>query len=181
MRCKSTFETRPTVFRDREVMSAVIEKAAGSDHLDAIISGDTHNFEVLRVHETTPKSARLAVKSYLPLQIIAGNGGTKLDPAVGPREPDGALAYTCDQEEGRVAYFQRELADSGSARRLVGKAVCSYGYASGERNGDRWTFSLRPFGGPTRVSDPRASLEALTLRVTDPLTLRTASCLLAVG
>jgi hypothetical protein len=47
VRCKSDFETRPTVYRYREVMSAVVEEAHG--RLEAIISGDTHNFQVLRV------------------------------------------------------------------------------------------------------------------------------------
>jgi len=53
--------------------------------------------------------------------------------------------FQSDQRED-YAYFQRELADSGHVRRIVGKAVCSYGYVDGIGTRGGWTFSLRPFG-----------------------------------
>jgi hypothetical protein len=149
VRCKSDYEARPTVYRYREVMSAVVEEAHG--RLEAIISGDTHNFQVLRVHGAAPNEAKLDATSSYPLQIIAGNGGTKLDPALGPRNTDKSLVRTCDVGGDRVAYFQRKLAGSEPRRRIVGKAVCSYGYAAADRVGDRWTFSLQSFGGATEA------------------------------
>lgn len=159
IRCTSAFEVKPTVFRYREVMSGIVEAGVKSGFLQAIVSGDTHNFQVLRVHELTADATGLVAGSHRPLQVIAGNGGTKLDPALGPRNREENLAHTCDQRD-RMAFFQREIADSSGARRIVGKAVCSYGFVDGERTGDEWTFSLHPFGGATKGSQTSCEIES---------------------
>jgi hypothetical protein len=167
-RCNSDFETQPTVYRYREVMSAVLKEADWRP--EAIISGDTHQFQVLRIHDAAPNATELTARSSYPLQIVAGHAGTKLDPALGPRAPDKSLLRSCEEVDERVAYFQRKLADSEARHWILGKAVCSYGYATVNRTGDRWTLSLKSFGtpaGPSSTSCELGSEDASCYRILD--------------
>jgi hypothetical protein len=148
VKCTSDLQAQATVFLYREKMSAAISEAAKNDGelgLTAVISGDTHNFQFLRVHDLTADEKEiLAGSGYHPLQIIAGNGGTKLDPTVGP-----SGSYTCDANSGPVAYYQRKFIGDRRSFWVAGEAVCSYGYALGRlegTGGDSWAFSLQPFG-----------------------------------
>jgi hypothetical protein len=153
IRCASPHETAPTVLLYRELMDAVIRSPKVVGHVRAVISGDTHHFQFLRVHEPAGIGPALANDSRFPLQIVAGNGGTKIDPAVGPRGPNGELARSCAGADP-VAYFQRVVGGSGNAAgSVVGKAVCSYGYVSGEWVNQDWQFHLKPLGRAQQSED----------------------------
>jgi hypothetical protein len=143
-------ETPQTVYRYRKLMSESVRRAG--KRLEAIISGDTHQFQLLGVHTGTADATGLAATSDSPLEIIAGHAGTKLDPALGPRTADKSFMRTCDQGSEHVAYFQRKLADSEPGLWIVGKAVCSYGYAAAYLEDGGWTFSLKPFGTSAKAS-----------------------------
>jgi hypothetical protein len=160
IRCASPHETAPTVLRYRELMYAVIGSERTAGHVKAVISGDTHHFQFLRVHERASNGPALANESRFPLQIVAGNGGTKIDPAVGPRGSNGEFVRGCAGADP-VAYFQRSMGGSGNtAQWVVGKAVCRYGYVSGERVNADWEFRLKPLGRAEQSEDQPCAIDS---------------------
>jgi hypothetical protein len=100
--------------------------------------------------------------AHHPLQIIAGNGGTKLDPTLGP-----SGSYSCDQKSGPVAYYQRKFIGDRQSFWVVGAVVCSYGYAVGRPEGNGAITGHSHFNHSAGLSSsPRANLDRTTRHAT---------------
>jgi Calcineurin-like phosphoesterase len=139
--CESAFWAggQPTVFGSTAPYRKKLLELIKHPQVQAVLSGDTHQFQVLRVDDN--ESSQIS----WPLQIVAGNGGTRLWPGIGPSGADKLPLYTCEatEPEKRIRYFRRDF----DGHSLFGKAVCTYGYVTATKE-DSWSFRLNAIAKP---------------------------------
>jgi hypothetical protein len=146
LHCEGEYYNADSVHRYRRLLASAIEKKAG-----VVLSGDTHHFQVVRVHDSVQAhdsdEGRPARKSDHPLQIVAGHGGTLMTPGLGASgpNPDNLFEDTCERATP-IRYFQRALPEFPHAKPrywVLGKSVCKYGSVVALHDDhDGWTFAL---------------------------------------
>jgi hypothetical protein len=141
IRCENASGNAASTFSYQKFLGRIVQDHAGA--VETVLSGDTHHFQVLRLHQSVPPLGKPGRSSVDPLQIVVGNSGASLDPALGPRQPDGLPQHSCGTPD-KPTYFERRAI--GRDGWIMGKAVCRYGYLIGTRGDSGWAFQLRVVG-----------------------------------
>jgi hypothetical protein len=100
--------------------------------------------------------------AHHPLQIIAGNGGTKLNPTLGL-----SASYSCDQTRAQSLTTNASFIGDRQSLGVVGAVVRSYGYAVGmsEGNGDdHWNSHFNQSAGLSSASPCRNHCSLAAMR-----------------